>query len=100
MALLVLFDVVFFLRIACVVRNPKIENINVITSIDETHDIELNQTTDEITTEIEALTPARPEQTKDMSDTQSTVSSVMDQEKTPSSQLYSVVGILLLYILF
>ncbi|XP_052102623.1 adhesion G protein-coupled receptor A3-like [Mytilus californianus] len=98
-ALLVLFDVVFFLRIACVVQDIKPETINVITT-DETHDIELNHTTDEITTEIEALTPVRMAQTKDMSDTQSTVSSVMDQEKRPKSQLYSVVGILLLYMLF
>ncbi|XP_063435452.1 adhesion G protein-coupled receptor A3-like [Mytilus trossulus] len=100
-ALLVLFDVVFFLRIACVVQDIKPETINVITTdIDDTHHIELNHNTDEITTEIEALTPIRLAQTKDMSDTQSTVSSVMDQEKLPKSQLYSVVGILLLYMLF
>ena len=100
-ALLVLFDVVFFLRIVCVIQDTKImEPVNVITDIDETHDIEHNQTNDEITTEIEALTPARPSQTKDMSDTQSSVSSVMDQEKRPKSQLISVVCILVFYILF
>jgi hypothetical protein len=100
-ALLVLFDIVFFLRLACVIQVSKTDAINVLTDIDETNDIETNHPTDEITTEREALTPARPAaQTKDMSDTQSSVSSVMDQERRPSSQLYSVVGILLFYILF
>lgn len=100
-ALLVLFDIVFFLRIVCVIQDTKIiEPENVITDLDETHDIELNQTTDEIMTEIEALTPARPSQSKDVSDTQSSVSSVMDQEKRPKSQLISVVCILVFYILF
>lgn len=97
-ALLVLFDIVFFLRIACVIHDPKINPV--VTNIDETNDIELNHPTDEITTEIEALTSSRTAQTKDISDTQSSVSSVMDQEKRPSSQLYSVVGVLLFYILF
>jgi hypothetical protein len=97
----VLFDIVFFLRLACVIQVSKTDAINVLTDIDETNDIETNHPTDEITTEREALTPARPAaQTKDMSDTQSSVSSVMDQERRPSSQLYSVVGILLFYILF
>lgn len=58
----------------------------------------MTQNPDDINTEIQALTSRHNHTTAD--DATSIVSSVFDMEKRPKSQLYAVIVILLLYVLF
>ncbi|XP_060079222.1 adhesion G protein-coupled receptor A3-like [Ylistrum balloti] len=94
--LLVVFNLIFFLRISRVIHKTT-NNLNETDNTEEVNDIELTQSPDDGTTEIQALTSTRrpPEE-----DTESIASSVMDMERQPITQLYAVVAMLFLYILF
>ncbi|KAK3095548.1 hypothetical protein FSP39_015980 [Pinctada imbricata] len=102
-ALLLIFNIILFLRIGCVIQDKK-EKPTESDQTEEVHDIELTTALDDTNTEIQALTePGRNNVTRNNEeefDARSEVSSVMDQEKMPSSQLYSLITILLLYMLF
>ena len=102
-SLLLVFNIIFFLRISCIIKETK-NNLNESDHTEEVNDIELTQGLDDTNTEIQALTQPRSNiesrnNEEDM-DTASLVSSVMDQEKRPASQLYALVALLLLYMLF
>ncbi|XP_061192775.1 adhesion G protein-coupled receptor A3-like [Saccostrea echinata] len=104
-ALLVIFNLVFFLRISCIIQGST-NNLNESNRTEDINDIELTQNGDNNNTEIEALTQTNNNPSNidpsigDDSEIKSLVSSVADQEKRPQSQLYAIIAILILFILF
>lgn len=102
--LLVIFNLVFFLRISCIIQGST-NNLNESNHTEDINELELAQNGDDNNTEIQALTQTNNQSNiepslGDDSETRSLVSSVADQEKRPQSQLYAVISILFLFILF
>ncbi|KAJ8316994.1 hypothetical protein KUTeg_004898 [Tegillarca granosa] len=96
-ALLVVFNLTFFLRISCVVRGTP-NNLNESDDTEEVNDIELTPNPDDTNAEIQALTQSR--NNPEHQSSESIASSVMDQERRPITQLYALVAMLFLFIVF
>ena len=102
--LLVIFNLVFFLRISCIIQGST-NNLNESNQTEDINEIELTQNGDDNNTEIQALTQTNNTNNieasfGDDSETRSLVSSVADQEKRPQSQLYAIIAILISFIIF
>lgn len=102
--LLVIFNLVFFLRISCIIQGST-NNLNESNHTEDINELELAHNGDDNNTEIQALTQTNNQRNVepslgDDSETRSLVSSVADQEKRPQSQLYAVISILFLFIVF
>lgn len=102
-ALLVIFNLVFFLRISYVIQGST-NNLNESNHTEDINEIELTHNADD-NTEIQALTRTNNQSNIEPSfgedsETRSLVSSVPDQEKRPQSQLYAIISILFLLIIF
>lgn len=94
----------FFLRISCIIQGST-NNLNESSHTEDINELELAHNGEDNNTEIQALTQTNNQSNiepslGDDSETRSLVSSVADQEKRPQSQLYAVISILFLFIVF